>query len=145
MSDLAFGILGGYLCLNIEVYVPALPIAWPLPTIWATSSYSPHLPLLFVCHVLIIPMMEELLSRGMILASLCKRISVLWAVLITSAAGAVLHLPPTRWPSIFVAWLILCGIYLVRDRSLPASIAAHAVTNALVWFPNLVVAGHFLQ
>jgi membrane protease YdiL (CAAX protease family) len=68
-----------------------------------------------------------------------------WAVLIASAAAAVLHLPPARWLSVFVGWMILCGIYLARDRSLPASITAHVVTNALVWFPNLMVVRHFLK
>jgi membrane protease YdiL (CAAX protease family) len=145
VGDLAVGALGGYLCTNVIVLIPAIPIAWPLATTWSTGSYSRHLELLFVCHVLVIPAGEELFSRGVILASLCKRMPVPWAVLITSVAATVLHLPPTRWLSIFVAWLILCGIYLARDRSLPASIAAHTVTNALAWFPNLVVAGHFLK
>jgi membrane protease YdiL (CAAX protease family) len=144
VNDLAAGVLGGYLCSNVAVLIPAMPVAWPLATTWATRSYSRHLELLFVCHVLVIPVVEELFSRGVILASLCKKTSVPWAVLITSAAAAVLHLPPTRWLSVFVAWLILCGIYLARDRSIPASIAAHVVTNALGWFPNLVVARYFL-
>jgi membrane protease YdiL (CAAX protease family) len=145
VSDLAFGALGGYLCFNVIVLIPAIPIAWPWATTWAIGSYSRHLELLFVCHVFVIPAGEELFSRGVILASLCKRMPVPWAVLITSVAATVLHLPPARWLSVFVAWLILCGIYLARDRSLPASIAAHVVTNALAWFPNLVVAGHFLK
>ena len=148
VSDLVVGVLGGYLCSNVTVLIPAIPIALPWATTWgitwATSLYRPHLEILFVCHVLVVPAAEELFSRGVILASLCKRTSVPWAVLITSAAAAVLHLPPTRWLSVFVAWLILCGIYLARDRSIPASIAAHVVTNALSWFPNLVVAGYLL-
>ena len=145
VSDLAVGALGGYLCTNVTVLIPATPIAWPWATTWATSLYRPHLEILFVCHVLVVSAAEELFSRGVILASLCKKMPAPWAVLITSAAAAVLHLPPTRWLSVFVAWLILCGIYLARDRSIPASIAAHVVTNALCWFPNLVVAGYFLK
>jgi membrane protease YdiL (CAAX protease family) len=145
LSDLAVGIMGGYLCLNVEMLIPAIPIKWPLATSSAAMASSLPRELLFVCHVLVIPAAEELFSRGVILASLCKRMSVPWAILITSVAGSVLHLPPTRWLSVFVGWAILCGIYLARDRSLPASITAHAVTNALVWFPNLVVARHFLN
>ncbi len=99
------------------------------------------LKLLFVCHVLVIPVAEELIFRGVILGSLCKRMSLLWAVLITVVAATVLH----SGPYAFVPQLFLCGAYLARHRSLPASIAAHAVTNALVWFPHLVVAFHFLK
>jgi membrane protease YdiL (CAAX protease family) len=145
VSDLAVGALGGYLCYNVQVLIPAMPIAWPWATTWAVGSYRPHLEILFVCHVFVVPAGEELFSRGVILASLCKRMPVPWAVLITSVAAAVLHIPPARWSSAFVGWLILCGIYLARDRSIPASIAAHVVTNALAWFPNLVVARYFLK
>jgi membrane protease YdiL (CAAX protease family) len=144
-SDLAVGLVGGYLCLNVQVLIPAIPIKWPLATTSGAMAFFLHPYLLFVCHVLVIPTAEELFSRGVILASLCKRMSVPCAVLITSAAASVLHLPPTRWLSVFVGWVILCGIYLARDRSLPASITAHAMMNALVWFPNLVVARHFLK
>ncbi len=144
-SDIAVGLAGGYLCLNVQVLIPSIPIKWPLPTTSAATAFFMHRELLFVCHVLVVPAAEELFSRGVILASLCKRMSIPWAVLITSVAASVLHLPPTRWLSVFVAWVILCGIYLARDRSLPAAITAHAMTNALVWFPNLVVAHHFLK
>jgi membrane protease YdiL (CAAX protease family) len=143
-SDLAVGALVGYLCTNVSVCLPAMG-EWP----WTLqiAAFCPRhrtmlfLMVLFVCHVLVIPTAEELIFRGVILGSLCKRTSVLWAVLITAVAAAVLH----GGPDAFVPQLFLCGAYLVRHRSLPASIAAHAVTNALVWFPNLVVASHFLK
>lgn len=143
-SDLAFGALGGYLCYNIQVLIPALRIPWPGTISWMSRPF-PHQELLFVYSVLLIPATEELLSRGAMLASLLKKMPAPWAVLITSAAAAVVHLPPARWSSAFVAWLILCGIYLVRGRSLPASFAAHAVTNALAWRPGLVLTGYLLK
>ena len=37
------------------------------------------------------------------------------------------------------------GLMLDSYPNLPASITAHAMTNAFVWFPNLVVARHFLK
>ncbi len=144
LGDLAIGGLGGYLCYNIEILIPDLPIPWTLSTGPIGNSRS-HLELLFICHVFVVPAAEELISRGVILASLLKKMSSPWAVLITSAAAAVLHLPPARWSSVFVAWVILCGIYLARGRSLPASFAAHAVTNALGWFPGLVIAARLLR
>ena len=81
----------------------------------------------------------------MILSSLCKSTPVLLAILVTAVAAAVVHLPVTRWTSAFVANSILCGLYLARRGSLPASIAAHAGMNASVWFPNLMVATYFLR
>lgn len=144
VSDLAVGALVGYLCINVSICLPAMG-EWP----WTVqmSAFCPRhrtmlfLKLLFVCHVLVIPAVEELIFRGVILGSLCKRTSVLWAVLITAVAAAVLH----DGPYAFVPQLFLCGAYLARHRSIPASIAAHVVTNALVWWPNLVVAFHFLK
>jgi membrane protease YdiL (CAAX protease family) len=144
VSDFVVGALVGYLCTNVSVSLPAMG-EWPW--ILQVSAFCPRhrtmlfLKLLFVCHVLVMPAAEELIFRGMILGSLCKRTSVLWAVLITAAAAAVLHAGPYA----FVPQLFLCGAYLARHRSIPASITAHAVTNALVWWPNLVVAGHFLK
>ncbi len=141
VSDVTLGALAGYLCINVIVFVPAMPIAWRLGD---TAVYSLDRRLVFLGSALIVPILEELIFRGVIFGSLLKRTSTVWAILITAGAATVVHLPPSRWSSVFVAQLIFCGIYLVRGRSLPASIAAHSVSNALLWWPNVIVAWYLL-
>ncbi len=142
MTDLATGALVGYLFFNLWVCLPEIPLEsleWP----WALhlSGSRPPLQILFAYHVLAIPVLEELIFRGVILGSLLKRTSVLWAVLITAVAATMLH----SGPYAFLPQVVLCATYLARHRSIPASIAAHAVTNGLLWFPSLVVLPHWLK
>lgn len=134
-SDLAIGVLAGYVCWNVVVILPSVSIAWPwLPS--ATAGLRcPHLKALFVCHVLVVPLAEELIFRAVILGSLSRRIPALWAVLITAAAATMVHTGTYA----FLPQAVLCTVYLARRRSIPASVAAHATMNALVWFPGLLV------
>ncbi len=96
-----------------------------------------------MCAGLVVPVLEEVIFRGVILGSLCKRMAAPWAVLITAAAAAVLH---EFWLLAFVGQVFLCGAYLARHRSVAASIAAHVATNTVLWMPpHLLVAHYFLN
>jgi membrane protease YdiL (CAAX protease family) len=147
VSDLAVGFLLGYLCSNLTLFIPdgILPAISMFPKdvgLYPDRSLLVH-RLVLVCAGFVIPVLEEVIFRGVILGSLCKRMAVPWAVLITAAAATVLH---EFWLLAFVGQVFLCGAYLARGRSLPASIAAHVATNTVIWMPpSLMVARYFLK
>jgi membrane protease YdiL (CAAX protease family) len=100
---------------------------------------NPARKLTFICAVLIVPVAEELIYRGAILGSLLERTSVLWAVAITVAGATVMH---DSWLTAFPGQVFLCTAYLIRRRSIPASIIAHATANAAIFAPSLLIVFH---
>jgi membrane protease YdiL (CAAX protease family) len=134
LADLAVGIPLGYLISNIAAVIigrEAILNEWVLT--------NPARKLTFICAVLIVPVAEELIYRGAILGSLLERTATFWAVVITAAAATVMH---DYWLTAFPSQVLLCAAYLIRRRSLPASIIAHATANALVFAPSLLIVFH---
>jgi len=134
LIDLAVGIPMGYLMANITVAIlgkSALEADWTLT--------NPQRKLTFICVVLIVPVAEELTYRAAILGSLMDRTSTIWAVLITTAAATIMH---DSWRVAFPGQILLCTAYLICRRSIPASIIAHAVANAVVFAPGLLIVFH---
>jgi membrane protease YdiL (CAAX protease family) len=103
---------------------------------------NPQRKLTFICVVLVVPVTEELTYRAAILGSLLQRTSTIWAVLITATAATVMH---DAWRVAFPDQILLCTAYLVCRRSLPASIIAHAVANAAVFAPGLLIVFHLMK
>jgi membrane protease YdiL (CAAX protease family) len=108
---------------------------------WLTGKFDPESQSVFAitCVVFLIPILEEVVHRGVILRSLSNYVSPWAAVALTSLLVAGAHI------SFFLAipgQLAFSAIYLLRQKSLTASIACHIVFNALVYvelfkFPNL--------
>ena len=131
LADLAIGTPTGYLMANIAAIMVGrsnFEGGW----IWT----NPHRQLAFISAVLIFPAAEELIYRGAILSSLMDRTSAPWAVLITTMAATVMH---DTWRVAFPNQLLLCAVYFVCRRSLPASAIAHVVANAFVFAPGLLI------
>jgi membrane protease YdiL (CAAX protease family) len=80
VSDLAVGALVGYLCTNVSACLPRMG-DWPWTVHMAASCPRSrtllYLKLLFVCHALLVPVLEESIFREVILGSLSKRMPVL--------------------------------------------------------------------
>ena len=79
----------------------------------------------------VVPLIEELVYRGLWWSALLKRgVSENWTLVITSAIFAVAHLEPTRTPVLFALGL---GIGWGRKLTgrIGASIIAHAIINTL--------------
>lgn len=75
---------------------------------------------------------EELAFRGMILPYLASRMPVAQAVVVSSAAFAILHLNPPFLPLHFAMGLAF-GWLRVSSRSLVPPMVAHFVHNGLLW------------
>jgi membrane protease YdiL (CAAX protease family) len=89
--------------------------------------------------VVVAPVTEELLVRGLIFRGLLNRYSAITAVLLSSLLFALLHLNP--WQFISAAALgVLFAWWFWETRSLVPCLAGHALTNAMVvTLPHLPV------
>lgn len=87
------------------------------------------------------PLVEELLFRGVLLSALLRRWGTACAVLVSSAAFTVIHLPGLdyQWyalPNLLLLALLLVALRL-RSGSIWPSVLAHATNNLLAvasWF-----------
>ena len=87
------------------------------------------------------PMVEELLFRGALLSALLRRMSVGWAVAISSLLFACVHLPDLGFlwyavPNLALLAAVLAWLRL-RSGSLWPAVVAHGVNNLLAvttWF-----------
>jgi membrane protease YdiL (CAAX protease family) len=95
--------------------------------------------------VILAPLREELIYRGVILRIALGRLATPWAVLLASVAFALPH--GSGFGYALATGVVLAAVYL-KARSLLAAIAAHAGCNFFVYFgtylpaiPHRLVAG----
>ena len=84
---------------------------------------------LFVVVVIGAPFVEELVYRGFIQGGLQTRIGSTWALIITSAWFAAVHMEPIEFPGLF-AFAIVLGLCYRRTQRLGLSITTHLAFNA---------------
>lgn len=134
-------LLGG--AVAITVLGRAAAMLWGLFVTWLgldlsgmdtnpTALFDPG-PVGTVLAVLIIvvvaPVAEEIVFRGVLLPALNDRWPAGWAVFVSSALFALIHVSPFTMVPVFVLALGL-GWLMLRSRSLWVCIAAHAAFNA---------------
>lgn len=87
-----------------------------------------------VTLILLAPVSEELLFRGLMLRALVRRFAFWVAAALSALLFTAAHIDAyVLWPravSIFLTGLVLA--VLARSRGLPAAVTAHAVVNAVV-------------
>ncbi len=84
----------------------------------------------FVVAVVLAPLTEEILFRGVLLSALKARWGTGVAIFGSSALFAGMHVSPYAIPPVFVLALVL-GWLFVRTRSLTVCIVAHSVFNGV--------------
>lgn len=94
-----------------------------------------EIPLFIIGVVLLVPIAEELLFRGILLRSLMRRTSAGWAVMISAFIFSLVHVagdPGTYYylPA-FMALGLISGYRAVRTGSLSQSISLHIGFNLL--------------
>jgi uncharacterized protein len=97
-------------------------------------AQGPELTLVFVGVALFAPVVEELLFRGLLLRSLLRRTTPVWAVAISSVAFAAVHLLDPNTITLMTPLLLLAtisAIRAVRSGELSQSILLHAGFNLL--------------
>ena len=114
---------------------------------WASrwASYEDHMSrslgatgfAMFLGSAIVIPVVEELIFRGLLYKAWEERWGWVVAMVLSSAVFGLYH--PLFWNA-FLLGLINCVLYR-RTASLLAPITVHGVYNAAIWYPFL---GQFL-
>ncbi|MGH9473825.1 MAG: lysostaphin resistance A-like protein [Terriglobales bacterium] len=89
--------------------------------------------LLFVMLVVLVPILEELFFRALLLRGVIYRIGLIWGVVIVDAVWAWAH--PIAWIAA-IQGLVLCAVYLWAEDSVGASAICHASMSAVILFPQ---------
>ncbi len=118
---------GMLLLLSISVIFDPLMRFMPTPPELYGRGWAMILTL-----IVLAPIFEELLCRGIILESVMAKSGVWAACTISSIFFAVMHLHPTAAVNALIIGLMLSYIY-IRTSSLFAPIILHAFNNALAY------------
>lgn len=81
--------------------------------------------------VIMAPVVEELIFRGVIMHGLMRNYAKTTAVLVSALMFALFHLNPWQFPATFMLGLLL-GLLMVRTRNILLCIMGHAINNGLV-------------
>lgn len=87
----------------------------------------------FVTSVLIAPIIEETLFRGLLFGSLMNKFSAVWAAILSSAVFAIMHGQLNVMIYTFCLGLILCWLYK-RSGSIFPGILLHLLNNAIAFW-----------
>lgn len=123
----------------LRVYVLFVPSAIAqqsaaaVPTVQIMLGLREHLgPLgLFGITAILVPIIEEMLFRGLLLQGLARHIPFVWANLIQAFLFAIAHQNLPLLP-FYLGMAILAGYFARRSGGLLASIIMHATNNAAV-------------
>jgi membrane protease YdiL (CAAX protease family) len=83
--------------------------------------------------VIIAPVIEELIFRGVIMHGLMRNYSKFTAIFVSALMFALFHLNPWQFPATFMLGILL-GFLMVRTRSIYLCIIGHAINNGLVLY-----------
>jgi uncharacterized protein len=87
----------------------------------------------FMKVVIMAPLIEELIFRGVIMHGLMRNYSKFTAVWVSALMFALFHLNPWQFPATFILGLLL-GLVMLRTRNILLCILGHAINNGLVLF-----------
>lgn len=145
MKELATGVMAyfafipvGYLLLLLTM-VPANLLGWdpvqgthPIIPMLRDMDNKQQLVLIFTLAVIMAPIMEEMMFRGVFYGFLKKQLGVAWAILLSGLIFAVLH--PQGVMGIIPVMGIGCYLAVLREwrQSLYAAMVVHAMINGSV-------------
>ena len=86
----------------------------------------------FISMVVLAPIVEEIILRGILLQSLSRYMNNLLAIFVVSTIFTLLHNSYEQWLTLFIASTIYCWLTLHYKSILPA-IVAHILNNALTF------------
>lgn len=115
------------------VLEPLFNLLPEVPNVYGRGAWA------LVTLVVMAPLFEEIIFRGLVLESTRVRYGVIVAWVVSSLLFGIVHLHPTVVVNAFVMGLILGFIYIVSD-SLWATIILHAVNNGIAYLA--LVTGH---
>lgn len=118
---------------GIFLLEPLLSLMPEVPNVYGRGAWA------IVTVVVMAPLFEEVIFRGVLLESTRVRYGVVAAWLLSSAIFGIVHVHPTVVVNAFVMGLVLAFIYL-RTDSLWSAIILHAINNGIAYLA--LIAGH---
>ncbi len=125
----------GVLNNAIDIVLPPPSWFWELFNKVFESDYGIYGAVLKV--VIIAPIIEELIFRGVIMHGLMRNYSSSTAIFSSALMFALFHLNPWQFPATFVLGLLL-GFLMVRKRNILLCILGHAINNGIALFGALI-------
>lgn len=141
-------LIASFFIVLLDSLIPAQQVNPNQETITQLVTYAP-IPM-FLCIVLLVPITEELLVRGMIFAPLCRK-SPFLAYLASSAIFSLLHVIDSigalSWITTlenFLSYLpagIVLGYMYQKKRSIVGSIMLHSFINFISFIMMMFLQG----
>ncbi len=119
----------------IDIVLPPPGWFWELFNKVFESDYGIYGAVLKV--VIIAPIIEELIFRGVIMHGLMRNYSASTAIFTSALMFALFHLNPWQLPATFVLGLLL-GFLMVRKRNIILCILGHTINNGIALFGSLI-------
>lgn len=119
----------GEVNIALDKVLPPPAWFWELFNKIFESDYGIYGAILKV--VIMAPVIEELIFRGVIMHGLMRNYSKFTAVFVSALLFALFHLNPWQFPATFILGLVL-GILMLRTRNIYLCIIGHAINNGLV-------------
>lgn len=119
----------GEVNILVDKALPPPPWFWEMFNKIFENDYGIYGAILKI--VIMAPIVEELIFRGVIMHGLMRNYSKFTAVFVSALMFALFHLNPWQFPATFILGLVL-GILMVRTRNIYLCILGHAINNGLV-------------
>lgn len=113
----------------VDKVLPPPPWFWEMFNKIFENDYGIYGSIIKV--VIMAPVIEELIFRGVIMHGLMRNYSKFTAVFVSALMFALWHLNPWQFPATFILGLVL-GILMLRTRNIYLCILGHAINNGLV-------------
>ncbi len=133
LGALSAALLGRLLAGAWGLAIQLLGVEVPASDLDPTRLFAPGVPgvvMLVIVAVVLAPVTEEIIFRGVLLPALAGRWGMTTAVVGSSLVFSAIHLVPVAIPAVFLFALVV-GWLFVRTRSLWVCILAHALFNAI--------------
>lgn len=130
-----FSIAAAYLLFYpLSFYYPNFVNHWFIelpPIIYSQNNTYPFIPnfLSFLSLVIIAPIVEEFIFRGLLLHRWNKKWGLKYAILLSSLLFGIIHPDPIGATAFGIA---MCILYL-RTQSLLVPVICHATNNLVIW------------
>ncbi len=134
--DVGMGAVHGVLAFlvgNVGLALAAAALDVQLPEVQeelADAARSSLLPLVVLAAVLLAPVVEELVFRGMLFRALADRLPVAVAALLAGLAFGLVHIEPLAI-AVTAAFGVYAAVIYARRGTLVATMTMHAVFNGL--------------
>lgn len=144
------GQLGLIMCLLLLLLVPLsiFEILAPLPDMLVLNGLNFQSPAVIISAVVVAPVVEEIIFRGMITKILLAKYDPKKAILISALIFGIIHMNPAQIPCTIMLGLLF-GWLFYKTRSIIPGVILHFTNNAIAllgsnYFNDDVLTNHLM-